>query len=299
MPQGQNYTYLYPNQKSYALLPVSKQHGNFTWQGRSLRHGYIFGYKETAPASSGGPPIIGGVIDAVNAAAAAYRQINYNNYKMFQFNPPALSMSASLMNVEDAEVQASGGNLSNPAVGLASSSLELFFDRTSEIARAHQRLASGSTYTNDEIWRDLGVQVDLFDFFKVISGGDKSLLGQYTEESSPEGGVVRSGSMNHLTGSLFDAAIAGSKIMYRPFAVVFNPNLTMHVNRMTNFAFTYLRFTPDLVPTSVKLEIGLEITNMGTKSYTTSGGTAGPTDSSSAPPNVSTAQSVAERLINW
>ena len=50
---------------------------------------------------------------------------------------------------------------------------------------------------------------------------------------------------------------------------------------MTSFAFTYLRFTSDLVPTTVKVEMGLEITNMGTKSYVTSGG-AGPAATTTA-----------------
>ena len=85
--------------------------------------------------------------------------------------------------------------------------------------------------------------------------------------------------MNHLTGALFDAAVAGSKIMFKSFVVVFNPNLTVHVQRMTSFAFTYLRFTSDLVPTTVKLEIGLEITNMGTKAHATSGGAGSPATS--------------------
>lgn len=267
MPQGQSYTYRYPNAASYALLPVSKQHGAFHWQGRSLRHGYIFGYKDTAApanAPAGTPP---------PGTSATYRQIDYENYKMFQFNPPAVAMSLSMMPTDDPDSLIPEGNAPYIAVGLATSGLELFFDRTEEIARSTNGVGS-------EIWRDLGVQVDLFDFLKVISGGETSRLSTYLDAPETPAGwgpAVQSGSLNQLSGLMFDAAITGSSVMFRPFAVVFNPNMAIHVSRMTSFTFTYLRFTSDLVPTSVKLEIGLEITNMGTKAYTTSAGTGGPT----------------------
>jgi hypothetical protein len=269
MPES--YTYRYPNQRSYALLPVSQQHDNFHWQGRSLRHGYIYGYKSAAlPATATGtvPP----------GTNATYRQVNFANYKMFQFNPAALGMSVQMMTTEDKETQASGGALPSTAVGLASTSLELFFDRTEEIARSNKGIG-------DEIWRDLGVQVDLFDFLMVISGGDTSMLGTFqTDTNVPEEGwgSVQKGSMNQLSGMLFDSAIASSAIMFKPFAIVFNPNLTMHIQQMTSFAFTYVRFTPDLVPTTVKLEITVQITNMGTKSYATS--INAPEGSVNAPP---------------
>jgi hypothetical protein len=268
MPES--YTYRYPNQRSYALLPVSEQHDNFHWQGRSLRHGYIYGYKSsTLPATPAGTVPAG--------TNATFRQVDFTNYKMFQFNPPALSMNVQMMAAEDRETQASGGNL-NTGVGLASSSFELFFDRTEEIARSNKGIG-------DEIWRDLGVQVDLFDLLRVISGGDTSDLGTFqTDTNVPEEGwgSVQKGSMNQLSGMLFDSAIASNSIMFRPFAIVFNPNLTVHVMQMSSFAFTYVRFTPDLVPTTVKLEIGVQITNMGTKSYATT--VSAPAGSVNAPP---------------
>ena len=161
---GEKYTYLYPNQKSYALLPVNRQHGGFTWQGRSLRHGYIYGYKAAAASEynvlSSAP---------LRGRLTTFRQIDYTNYKIFQFNPPGLTMNVTMMNVDSPENEAEGGALGSPAVGLATSGLELFFDRTDEIAR-RTRLAP-LAYTEIR-WRDLGVQVDLFDFLKVISGGD-------------------------------------------------------------------------------------------------------------------------------
>jgi hypothetical protein len=278
------YTYRYPNAASYALLPINAAHGAFVGQGRMLRHGYIFGYKRTtaaadlAAAGTAASIPVGG---AVTSAVAAYRQIDYQNSKIFQFNPPALSMSVQMMAVEDPELGSGEGNLPTPAVGLASSNLELFFDRTEEIARAN----AGA---GDEKWRELGVQMDLYELLKVISGGAESLLGEYTDPGSdPDAGVaggsVQAGSLNHFTGALFDAAVGGSKLVYEPFAVVFNPNLAVHVMKMTSFAFTYLRFTSDLVPTSLKVEMGLEITNMGTKSYAISGGTGGPLGSTAAP----------------
>ena len=281
MPE--NYDYRYPNAGSYALLPTSKQHGAFHWQGRTLRHGYIYGYKKVAGAGSifneAGVGALG-----VLAKAAGNRQVDFNNCKMFQFNPPGLSLTASMIAVENADIGLDGGALPPVGVGLASSSLELFFDRTEEIALANNGKA-------DEKWRDVGVQADLYDFFRVISGGDESALGTYTEEPPdtgggffPEGwGSIRKESTNRITGELFDAAIAGNSVQFKPFVVVFNPNLAVHVSRMTSFTFTYLRFTPDLVPTSVKMEIGLEITNMGTKAHAiASGGPGGATGTTSS-----------------
>ena len=87
---------------------------------------------------------------------------------------------------------------------------------------------------------------------------------------------------------MFDAAIAGSNLVFKSFAMVFNPNLSVHVNRLTSFAFTYVRFTSDLVPTSMTVEMSLEIMNMGTKSYVTSGGAAGAGTGAAAVPATGT-----------
>lgn len=276
------YTYRYPNAAAYALLPHHAAHGDFVGQGRMLRHGYIFGYKEIATGiTTTGPNATGPSDEATRALrAASSRQIEWSNSKIFQFNPPALGLNATLMQTEDAEVSGDGGALPTPGVGLASFGIELFFDRTEEIARAN----AGH---GDEKWRELGVQMDLYELLKVISGGESSKLGTYVDpgtdaDTGGAGGAVQAGSLNHFTGSLFDAAIGGSQLMFRSFAVVFNPNLTIHVNKMTSFAFTYLRFTSDLVPTSMKVEMGLEITNMGTKAYATSGGLAGPVATAAA-----------------
>lgn len=267
---AEQYSYLYPNAKSYALLPV----GDFHWQGRTLRHGYIYGYKAAAavadPVSTAAPYVSGGQNSAIS------RQIDFNNYKIFQYNPPALSLESTMMPVDSAEDMIIGGVAPNYAPGIAKSGLVLYFDRTREVARSNAGHGS-------EIWRDIGVQADLFDFFKVISGGDTSMLGQY-QDTTEEGGTVRAGSLNRLTGALFDAAVAGSQIMFKSFVVVFNSNLTMHVQRMTDFAFTYLQFTSDLVPTVVQLNIGLEITNMGTKSYVTQTNAPAATSTTTPPP---------------
>jgi hypothetical protein len=281
---GEQYSYRYPNPASYALLQAS----GTSWQGRTLRHGYIYGYKAVGPDAAEGRSWV----DNFSNLSSRFRRIDFTNYKMFQFNPVALSLNATVALTEGGDVVADGGNLGNPTVGLASSSLELFFDRTEEIARANNG-------HGPEIWRDLGVQQDLFEFFKVISGGDTSNLGGFTESTTEEG-TVQSGSMNHLTGKLFDSAVAGSNLLFRPFAVVFNPNLTMHVNRMTSFAFTYLRFTSNLVPTTVKLEIGLEIFNIGTKSYATSGGIAGPVAGGQQnPPGTTPAESFTPIVVSF
>ena len=81
---------------------------------------------------------------------------------------------------------------------------------------------------------------------------------------------------------MFDAVITGSKRRTsRSFAVVFNAEPgRARAQKMSSFAFSYLRFTANLVPTTVKVEMDLEITNMGTTAYATGGARAGP----AAPP---------------
>jgi len=295
MPE--TYKYRYPNARSYNQLPVSRQHGNFKWQGRSLRHGYIFGYKPVQPPPEG--PLFAAAARAVSFG----RQIDFQNSKVFQFNPPALGMNVEMMNTDSAANEAAGGALSNTAgVGMGAFSMELFFDRTEEIARANTRLNRGQTYAGDEIWRDLGVQVDLFEFLKVISGGDASQLTTYTDPGNPDTsfpGTVQAGSLNHLTGAFLDAASTGSKIMMNSFVMVFNPNLAIHVNRMLSFAFTYVRFTSDLVPTTVQLVLNLEIFNMGTKSYVAQVGSGNPVagGQTTAPPGVNTGSDIPQRPV--
>ena len=56
-----------------------------------------------------------------------------------------------------------GQTIMDSGVGLASFSTQIIFDRTEEIARVN----AGH---GDEKWRDLGVQVDLYELLKVISG---------------------------------------------------------------------------------------------------------------------------------
>ena len=154
------YTYRYPNAASYALLPINPAHGAFVGQGRQLRHGYIFGYKNMAAINTITGP--SDVATAALRAAAAARQVDFQNSKVFQFNPPALGLSVQLMPVEDPALTP-GQTIMDSGVGLASFSTQIIFDRTEEIARAN----AGH---GDEKWRDLGVQVDLYELLKVISG---------------------------------------------------------------------------------------------------------------------------------
>ena len=256
------YKFRYPNTRSYLNLPASSR---YVHQGRALRHGFIFGYKEVTPVDPAS-------VEGMSADAAerfiesTTRTIDFTNSKIFQFNPAAISIGVTMMAVDSAAAEIPGGN-ANVGVGYASTRLELFFDRTEEIARANNG-------KGDDEWRDLGVQKDLFELLTVISGGTASKLGGYratpTAGDAPFGTEsVQPGSTNHLTGVMLDSAVAGNAVAFRSFAVVFNPNLAVHVSKMTSFAFTYLRFTMDLVPTSMKVEMDLEITNMGTQSHAT------------------------------
>ena len=265
------YPYRYPNQSSYNQLPVARQHEGFHWQGRSLRHGFIMGYKAAGAPSESSGGFLQDAFDKINRTIAShFRQIDPNVYKMFQFNPSALNFGVEMMQQDSAEMEAEGGNYANVGVGAAGTSMELFFDRTDDIARS-------SNDQGDPKWRDMGVQWDLFDLLKVISGGDLSWLAETSDsptvDTDFEGtiGKVQHGSLNHISGMLLDSAVTGSRIMMKPFIVVFNANLAFHVLQMNSFSFSYLRFTTNLVPSLLKVEMTLTVSNMGSRSFVTSG----------------------------
>jgi hypothetical protein len=285
------YRYSYPNWKSYQMIPPRPRVG--LYNGQLLRHGYIFGYKFTGASTS--PPNVNPYTGAstnsgtgnVHPAAPAYRQIDWTTAMVFQFNPVHLRMDVAMMPVDSPDMAAPGANLPDYAPGLATTSLQLFFDRTNEIARATMGNPGRAGETK---FKELGVQVDLFDFLRVISGGDTSVLGQYEdpppEEDSPFTGTVSRDSLNRLTGMLMDSVVSGSQIMMKPFAVVFNQNLAINVMKMTSFAFDFVRFTADLVPTTVQIDMTLEVSNMGTKAFATSAGGAPPLAPGAPPPGV-------------
>jgi hypothetical protein len=297
VPQSsESYTFHYPNARSYNQLPVSKQHDDFHWQGRSLRHGYIIGYKSLGTDASQ----VGGILEKIGgwfSPGSSTRRPDFDNIKMFQFNPSALNISVGMMNTDPPETELQGQNLPGTAVGYASTELRIFFDRTYEVARSNNGHGSSK-------WRDLGVQWDIFDLLTVIAGGNTGILAQAvdaTDPDTPGGGTVRAGSTNHMTGMFLDASVTGSKIMFMPFAIVFNPNLSVHVLQMSSFSFSYIRFTSDLVPTTVEIVMSLVIANMGSRSYVTSGGSAGasPTvdggSSTSAPPGTTASSDFGNR----
>ena len=169
-PMPESYTYHYPNRS--VVRPAARQQAarGLHWQGRSLRHGYIYGYKAMAAADHPQRGCAAGHSPAGSRRRATARSTS-SNYKIFQFNPPALTMSA----YDDATSRTpswrpTGATSPTPAwvwrppVWSCSST-------------APRRSPGRTTATADEKWRDLGVQVDLFDLLKVISGGDSSELG--------------------------------------------------------------------------------------------------------------------------
>ncbi len=294
------YKYSYPNWKSYSNIPPRPRQG--LYNGMLLRHGYLYGYKKSSATTPGGAPTPGTgpgtdrpasyPSRAASLAAAAWRQIDWKNSLVFQFNPAALPITVQMMAQDAPDQQIPGGNLPTPGVGLANTNLELFFDRTNEVARATANLPGRA---GESKWKNLGVQCDLFDLFVLMSGGDASLLtgGEPLPEDdeSPGTGPVLPGSLNHLTGVMLDAVVTGSKVFFNSFAIVFNQNLAVNVLRLNSLIFTYLKFTADLVPTQMKVEMGLEITNMGTASYVTTTGSTGAADTTVPPPGTTAASS--------
>jgi hypothetical protein len=280
------YKYSYPNWKSYSNIPPRPGVG--LYNGQLLRHGYIYGYKKVAADVN---PYTGASTDSGTGnvhPVPPWRQIDYSNVMVFQFNPVDLPMTVGMFPADPPEAEAPGGNLPSVAAGMASSNLKLFFDRTNEVARATANLPGRA---GESKWKDIGVQWDLFDLFKVISGGDESFLDEQRiptpdNDDDAAAGSVDPRSLTNLTGMLLDAAATGAKLYFKPFVVVFNQNLAVNVTWLNSMSFSYLRFTADLVPTLVQVDMSLQISNMGSKSYVV--GTNAPAGSTppTAPPGV-------------
>lgn len=243
MPVRPVYDYLYPNIQSYkAMGRLSGFPEAIENNGRGVQHGYIFGYVKGRNYWQ--------LLDPSKPS-----EIDYGFGKRFQFNPAQLSFNIAMNASESEAVQADGGNLPQTTVGVATTDLKIWFDRTEEVyASANGR--------GDAEWRALGVQRDIDDLFKILTGkeGEQTTI---TDQANPWGAILGQSTAT-MTRRLFDAANGGGAIGVNPIAIIFNPNLAVHVNRVTAFAFSYTRFTRSMVPTTVSVDLSLEIASINT-----------------------------------
>lgn len=203
-----------------------------------------------------------------------HKMIDVSWRKQFQFNPPDLGISLQNVNTNPPGTDTQGGAWGNAmGPGLATTRLDLFFDRQQEVYRHNVR--------GDAVWgvpwKDIGVAKDVYDVYSVLLGANSTR--DYEAQSSGsttifEGGVPEDQiddttssvqSISNLTSKFFDLAGGGiANFIYAPVAVVYNSNLAIY-GQVTSMAFTFTRFNRLLVPVTASVSLEIEITNIGSK----------------------------------
>jgi hypothetical protein len=169
--------------------------------------------------------------------------------KKFQFNPSTSEIVLQMVDVDPAATQNAGGNDTAGGVGAATTGVKLAFNREIEVYRAANGLADTPSY-----FKDLGVQKDVLDIYRVMLGADTpSALG--TRDG---------GGMNDMLGEIFDSGSASKLVNMRPIIVSFNETLT-YFGQVRGFSYEFQKFNSKLVPTIVAMTINVDILNISTK----------------------------------
>jgi len=202
------------------------------------------------------------------------KKIRYREGKQFQFNPGSVEVAIEMTNAAPAETQQQGGTAGTEQIGGATTTLQLLFDRTIETFSATVGIKVLNGYNIDPIFRDIGVQKDLWDVYRIVLGGDKDYFRNVgrklvnIDDITGAGGMkVQDGSVTDMTTRLFDLGISGASAWGRRIAVYYNPNLVV-IGDVTSIGFTYAEFNANFVPIKAKLDLGLSILHTTSESGT-------------------------------
>lgn len=245
--------YAYPNADAY------KAGKPFT---SSLTHGFICSMKQEQQGGDG-----------------TTRSANHSYLKMFQFNPIALPFTLQMIQLDSADTAASGGNdATTGGVGQVSSGISLFFNREIETHRATMGMASAPSY-----FKDIGVQKDVLDIYRVILGDDAKTLISDRENTES------------MMGELFDSAVAGTMVANKPIIVSFNQALSYYGN-VVGMSYEYQKFNYKLVPTAVTINLTIDILKMDTSKALMKNVSSGAAAGQAAFPD---ALNKVKNFINW
>lgn len=232
----------YPNWKSY----VMSSHGftnNYTRSnGTQLQRARLYATTGSARANYSPNP---NSLDVYPAT-----QVNTTLFKEFQYNPPELRMQVAMSPLDPGDSQNNEGNTDGGAtLGIASTGVEMLFDRTQE---THAGQMAGSRF--DEYGR-LGVAKDIMDVYAVIKG-DKELL---------EAGADKK-SLSALTNEMTDLVRNGSKmILSSAVAIQYSRDFILY-GFVTDLSFRFVKFNHMLVPTMGYVSLNMDIHNAGNTS---------------------------------
>jgi len=231
-----------------------------------------------------GPPT--SVLAQNGDSARLIKKIRYREGKQFQFNPFAVEINVGMNTAAPPETQQQGGTAGTEQVGGATTSLELFFDRTIETNAATHGMGTINGHTIDPIFKDIGVQKDLWDIYRMILGGDPdyfSKIGQtLVNIDSVSGMTLRPGSVTDLTTRLFDLGMAGGSAFGRRIAIFYNSNLVI-IGDVTGIGFVYAEFNANFVPIKAKIDLDVSILHSTSESGADTFAGATPTTAAGLP----------------
>ncbi|MEJ7654107.1 MAG: hypothetical protein WKH64_12655 [Chloroflexia bacterium] len=192
------------------------------------------------------------------SATEITKRIRFSQGKQFQFNPPGLNIAIDFDTVmaPDASL-GDGGADQGTSLGFASTGINMFFDRTQEVFAANQ-----GTKGVDTIFRDIGVQKDFYDVFRVIMARDN----EYWDKVNSSGGFIEGlgtgnvvgGSISDVMAKVFDLSASGYEANSSPVAVYFNANLVL-LGLVTGISYVFSKFNASLVPYAGSIDVQLSI----------------------------------------
>ena len=228
--------YYYPDYHAYrAMRPGSSA---------NLRHGVIFS------VNSGTKSVNAAIDDPTQITQAFLKNINPNLAKSFQYNPSDIGFSLSASGIAPTDSDTAGGGAPPISVGLATSKLNLHFDREQEMRAANSK---GIVATpRSKLFKRLGVQRDLVDLYRVLLGNQDELA-----KGSPIL-VPSDASIASMTSGMVDFAAAGQPILFGLICFAFNDDFVVY-GKVTGFSWNFTKWNFDLVPVWLDVEITLGV----------------------------------------
>ena len=182
--------------------------------------------------------------------------------KQFQFNPFSVDLSFQLSPSAPPESLQPGGTAATTLMTNASTGVKMYFDRSIEVAAANKGIEMVNGYKVEPDFRNIGVQKDIWDVFRICLGGDDDYyaeigrhLGNIEEISS---GTVLTGSASDMVSRVFDIGIASQQAWGRPVAVYYNANFVI-AGFVAGLNVTYAEFNANFVPTKAVIDLAIQV----------------------------------------
>lgn len=216
----------------------------------------------------GGKTLSKGILYALNPTDGTS---NTKVFKRFQFNPPTISMSISMVAVDTQSSTQTGGAVPSSAngVGNLSVSWELFFNREIEVTRATNRAPTGGAITAAaaDVFRKIGVQKDIYDVLRVILAG--------TDDGVTDIALPTTMDMPSITKRVYDLSSDGKMLANKPVVVVFgsavaDSSALGFYGFVNSFNVVYDKFNHNLVPVQARISLGLDVLQQRPSSTLTS-----------------------------